>query len=187
MNVGPLPHALRASGAWPEAPVLPPAASAALASAALLYPMASGWVFGPQRPRAALWYARLRTPDWKPPDALIPVAWTLIDSGLAVAAYRLLRTPAGPGTVRQEARRQALGWLVLNVLLIGGWSAMFFGARQLPASLLVAAAMVGTGAAGARAAHRVDPVAGRLMLPFIGWVGFATALTGALWWLNRRR
>lgn len=188
MNVGPRLIVPRQPGAiWPEAAVLPPAAAAAVASAALLYPMAAGWVFGPQRPRALGWYASLRTPAWKPPDAVIPIAWTLIDSGFAVAAYRLLRTPAGPGTVRHQARQQALGWLALNVFLIGGWSAVFFGARRLPASLLVAAAMVGTGAAAVRAVGRVDRDAGRAVLPYVAWVGFATVLTGALWWLNRRR
>lgn len=166
---------------------LPPLAAAGLASAALLFPVAAGWAFGPQRPAAFTWYATLRMPRWKPPDMVIPMAWTLIDSALAVAAYRLLRTPGGPDLPRQQARQEALAWLALNVALIGGWSAVFFGARHLPASVLVAAAMVGTGSAGARAAARVDPVAGRASLPFVGWVGFATVLTAAIWWLNRRR
>lgn len=166
---------------------LPPLAAAALSSAALLLPMAAGWAFGPQRPAAFVWYATLRMPRWKPPDFVIPTAWTLIDSGLAVAAYRLLRSPGGPGLQQQQARQEALAWLALNVALIGGWSAVFFGARHLPASVLVAAAMVGTGSAAVRAAARVDMVAARASLPFVGWVGFAAVLTTAIWWLNRRR
>lgn len=166
---------------------LPPLAAAALSSAALLLPVAAGWAFGPQRPSAFVWYATLRMPRWKPPDMVIPMAWTLIDSALAVAAYRLLRSPGGPGPQQQQARHEALAWLALNVSLIGGWSAVFFGARHLPASVLVAAAMVGTGSAAVRAAARVDPVAARASLPFVGWVGFATVLTTAICWLNRRR
>lgn len=162
---------------------LPPLAAAALASTALLFPVAAGWAFGPQHPRSAVWYATLRKPGWKPPDPVIPAAWTLIDTGLAFATWRVLRAPAAVGAERE----QALAWLALNVALIGGWSAVFFGARRLPASLLVAAAMVGTGAAAVRAVGRVDRDAGRAVLPYVAWVGFATVLTGALWWLNRRR
>ncbi|WP_052736547.1 TspO/MBR family protein [Aquincola tertiaricarbonis] len=189
----PAPHRALASSTRLTLPNLhrgepwPPLAAAALASGALLLPVAAGWAFGPQRPAAFVWYATLRMPRWKPPDPVIPAAWTLIDCGLAVAAYRLLRAPGGPGLPQQQARHEALAWLALNVSLIGGWSAVFFGARHLPASLLVAAAMVGTGSAAVRAAARVDGVAARATLPFVGWVGFATALTAAIWWLNRRR
>ena len=34
---------------------------------------------------------------------------------------------------------------------------------------------------------RVDKVAGALQLPYLAWVTFATALNGAIWWLNRGR
>jgi len=32
---------------------------------------------------------------------------------------------------------------------------------------------------------RVRPLAGLLLVPYLGWVSFATALNGAIWWLNR--
>ena len=31
---------------------------------------------------------------------------------------------------------------------------------------------------------RVRPLAGMLLLPYLAWVGFATALNVATWWLN---
>ena len=109
----------------------------------------------------------------------MPLVWTAIDAALAVAAYRLLRRPPSP------ARNRAVGWLALNVGLIGGWSAVFFGRRNLPVSTAVAAAMVGTGAAYVASARQVDPPAAGAGLPFVAWVAFATVLTAGIWRRNR--
>lgn len=154
---------------------LPRALAAALVSSALLWPAAAGRRWGPQRLIAGVWYRLLRNPPFQPPDAVIPVAWTLIDTALSIGGCRLLRNPASP------ARNRALGWWVLNVALIGGWSGIFFGRRNLPASTVVAAAMVGTGAAYVAEASRVDKPAAAAGLPYVGWVAFATLLTAALW------
>ena len=153
--------------------------AAAIASAALIVPAVSGMLFGPQRPRTLAWYRSLRMPDYKPPDAAIPVAWTIIDSALAYAGYRLLRKPGS------AQRNRSLGWLATNVGLIGGWNAIFFGRRNLPASLAAATTMIGTGAAYVAESRRVDPKAATAGVPFLAWVGFATVLTASIWNRNR--
>ena len=132
----------------------------------------------PDHPRIFLWYRLLRQPNFKPPDVAIPIAWTLIETGLAAAAYRLLRRPSSP------ARTTSLALLAGNVAAIGGWSRLFFGSRNLPASTVAAAAMVGTGIAYVAQARRTDPVAAVAGVPFIAWVTFATVLTAAIWRRN---
>lgn len=158
---------------------LPPAGAAAVAATALVWPAIAGRRWGPQKLASGIWYRVLRKPAFKPPDPVIPVAWGLIDTALAVGAYRLLRRPSGP------ARNRALGLWALNVGMIGGWSALFFGRRNLPASTLAAAAMVGTGAAYVAQAKAVDRPAAAAGVPFVAWLGFATVLTAALWRKNR--
>lgn len=150
-----------------------------LASAALVWPVVAGSRWGPHRLVAGLWYAMLRKPPFQPPNIAIPVGWTVIDSALAVGAYRLLREPASP------PRNRALGWWGVNVALIGGWSAVFFGRRNLPASTALAAGMVTSGAAYVAQAKRVDGLAAGAGVPFVAWVAFATLLTAALWRRNR--
>ncbi|MBC7436123.1 MAG: tryptophan-rich sensory protein, partial [Bdellovibrionales bacterium] len=88
----------------------------------------------PDHPRIFVWYRALRQPAFKPPDIVIPLAWTAIETGLAVAAYRLLQKPSSP------ERTRSLAWLAGNVAAIGGWSRLFFGSRNLPASTFAAAA-----------------------------------------------
>ena len=158
---------------------LPRPLAAALAASALVWPAVAGRLWGPQRFVPGIWYRLLRKPSFQPPDAVIPVAWSLIDTALAVGAYRLLRQPAS------TPRNRALGWWALNVGLIGGWSGLFFGRRNLPASTAVAAAMVGTGAAYVAEARHVDKPAAVAAVPFVAWVAFATVLTASIWRRNR--
>jgi len=154
-------------------------AAAAVAATALAWPALAGQRWGPQRFVAGLWYRMLRKPSFQPPDVAIPVAWSLIDTVLAVAAYRLLRRPAS------EPRNQAMGWWALNVALIGGWSGVFFGRCNLPASTMLASAMVVSGAVFVAQASRVDKPSAIAGVPFVAWVAFATVLTAALWRRNR--
>jgi len=164
----------------PSAPgALPRPWAVALAAGALAWPALAGLRWGPQKFAPGIWYRLLRKPAFQPPDAAFPVAWGLIDSVLAVGAYRLLRRESSP------ARSRALGLWIVNVALIGGWSAMFFGRRSLPASTVVAAVMVGTGAAYIAQAREVDRPAAAAGVPFVAWVAFATLLTAAIWRRNR--
>ncbi|RYY52060.1 MAG: tryptophan-rich sensory protein, partial [Comamonadaceae bacterium] len=164
-----------------DSATVPKAVAAAVASTAFLVPYALSRSTSPtpDHPRVLLWYAALRKPFFKPPDVAVPLAWTAIESGLAVAAYRLLRGPPS------RARASALGWLAANVVGIGAWSRLFFGRRNLPASTVAAGALCAAGAVYTVRAREVDGVAGAAGIPLTAWVAFATVLTAALWRRNR--
>ncbi len=165
-----------------ESPISAPAA-AVIASGVLFVPtlMSLSSSPSPDHPRIMLWYRTLRQPWFKPPDVAIPLAWTAIEAALAFSSYRLLRARTSP------VRTNALGWMAFNVLMIGGWSRLFFKRRNLPISTVAAAAMVVSGAALTAQANKVDKPAALATLPFVGWVAFATVLTASIWRLNRRR
>lgn len=162
---------------------LPSAVAAAIASASVLVPIAlsASTAPSPKHPRIFVWYSLLRQPFFKPPDWLFPIAWTGLEASLAVSAYRLLK--AAPTVTRARA----LGLWAVNVSMIGGWSRLFFGRRNLGLSTVAAAAMVGTGVAFTQQAHKVDKIAARAAVPFVGWVAFATILTASIWALNSKR
>lgn len=157
--------------------------AAAIASCAVTVPVALSWSStpSPNHPRTMLWYLTLREPSFKPPDWLFPVAWTGIEGALAVAAYRLLRSK------QSAARSRALALWGWNTFMIGGWSRLFFKRRNLPVSTLAAASLIASSTAFVNAAKPVDRVASRAGLPLVGWVVFATVLTGTIWCLNRDR
>ena len=135
----------------------------------------------PNHPRVFTWYLALKKPWFKPPDWVIPLAWFGIETSLATAGYRLLRSTPTP------ARRNALRLLSWNVFMIGAWSRLFFKRRDLALSTVAAATMIASGVEFSRQAKPADPVAARAGVPFTVWVGFATVLTATIWALNRRR
>lgn len=154
--------------------------AAGLASLAYIVPLVMSLSTSPtpNHPRILIWYKTLRQPKFKPPDIVIPLGWTVIETGLAVAAYRLLKK-------KNDANRNlSLALLAGNVVAIGGWSRLFFGRRNLPASTIAAAAMIGTGAAFVSTARSTDKVAAAVGVPFAVWVGCATVLTAAIWRRN---
>lgn len=155
--------------------------SAALASLAWLVPALLSWSTAPSpnHPRVFLWYHALRQPAWKPPDIAIPLAWAGIETGLAVAAYRLMRSPGS------RARSASLAWLATNVVGIGGWSRLFFGRRNLPLSTAAAVALLGSGVAYVASARSTDKTAAVAGAPLVAWVAFGTLLTAAIWRKNR--
>lgn len=159
-----------------------PALAALISSASVFVPIAMSLSTtpSPNHPRIFVWYTLLRQPSFKPPDWLFPVAWTGIEASLAVSAYRLLRSRP---TV---ARTRALGLWCANILMIGGWSRLFFGRRNLAQSTVAAAALAATSIAYRSEARKVDKVSARAAVPLVGWVAFATILTASIWALNPR-
>lgn len=132
----------------------------------------------PLHPGIRRWYHRLDKPSFTPPDPVFGAAWPVLESGLAIGGYRLLRQPAS------GSRNVAAGLWLLNVALIGGWTEVFFRRKRLGASAAVSAAMVATGTAYIVAAAKVDRPAAALGVPFVAWLGFATVLAGSVWQRN---
>jgi len=121
-------------------------------------------------------YAGLVQPSWAPPSWLFGPVWTVLYATIAVAGWLVWRragwVPAAHGVYAVQ--------LVLNML----WSPLFFGAGLLGLAfaeiLLLAALIVATIVLFAR----VGRLAAVLLVPYLAWVGFASALNLAIWQLN---
>ena len=128
----------------------------------------------PSHPGIRRWYKRLDKPSFTPPDAVFGAVWPVLETGLAVGGYRLLRQPAS------TTRTGAVGLWLLNTAMVGGWTEMFFRKHALRSSAAVAGAMVATGGAYVATAAKVDRPAALLGVPFVGWLGFATLLAARI-------
>ncbi len=129
----------------------------------------------PSHPGIRRWYRRLEKPGYTPPDAAFGAVWPVLETGLAVGGYRLLRQPSG------TARNAAIGLWLLNTAMVGGWTQLFFREKRLGASAAASGAMVATGAAYVATAAKVDRPAAAAAVPFVVWLGFATILAGRIW------
>ena len=129
----------------------------------------------PSHPGIRRWYRRLDKPGFTPPDAAFGAVWPVLETGLAVGGYRLLRRPSAP------ARNVAVGLWLLNSAMVGGWTQLFFREKRLGASAAASGAMVATGAAYVAIAAEVDKPAAATAVPFVAWLAFATLLAGRIW------
>jgi benzodiazapine receptor len=125
------------------------------------------------------WYAHLEKPAWTPPGAVFGPVWTVLYATIGVAGWLVHRAPRG----RSRTRALAVWWaqLALNLL----WSPVFFLLRSPGPALAVLALLWLAIAAWMGAASRVRRSAAWLLLPYLAWVSFATALNAAIWRLNR--
>ena len=127
---------------------------------------------------ARAFYAVLAKPAWAPPGWLFGPVWTALYLMMGVAAWLVWRTAGWAGAA--GALSLFLGQLVCNAL----WSWLFFawrrGALALADIVLLCGLIVATLIAFAHA-HRLAAI---LLLPYLAWVIFATALTHAIWRAN---
>jgi tryptophan-rich sensory protein len=153
--------------------------AALLAGAAVLSAAIIGGRNGPQQPRTALWYALLRKPAYTPPGPAIGATWGLLETLLVATGYRLLRQPP------TERRNAAVATWGCSLLGLAGFPALFFGRKRLGLSTAASGAMLAATAGTALLSRDVDPPAAVLSLPLLGWLVFATVLSGDLYRRNR--
>jgi len=152
-----------------------------LAGISVVAAQLSGGAYGPTpaHPRTTAWYAALKKPSFTPPGPVFGVAWTALDALLGYSGYRLLLArPSGWRTL-------ALGAWGMNLLGVAGFSWLLFGRKRLGEALGITAALVGTAAAEAATASRVDRKAALAIAPLVAWVAFASVLQEEVWRRNR--
>ncbi|MET9853122.1 TspO/MBR family protein [Streptomyces sp. NPDC006450] len=123
-------------------------------------------------------YGALDRPGWAPPAWLFGPVWTVLYGMMAVAAW-LVWLHAD----RLRVRR-ALAWWSVQLALNLAWSPVFFAARQYGLALLdilLLLAALGTTVVLFRRLNRMSAL---LLLPYLLWVAFATALNASIWQLN---
>ncbi len=120
------------------------------------------------------WYLALDRPSWAPPGWVFGPVWITLYTMMGVAAWLVWRS-------RSLTRRKALGWFVVQLVLNAAWTPVFFGARSIGGGLIVISLLLVAIIATISAYQHVSRVAAALMLPYLAWVGFATALNAALW------
>lgn len=124
------------------------------------------------------WYMTLSKPVWTPPNWLFPIAWTLLYILMAIAVWWVSMT----SSIWTLPAVALWTWqMVLNAL----WSPVFFGLRQLGSAMVVILFLWLAIALTIFAFWQVSHFAAYLMLPYLVWVSYASALNFSLWSRNR--
>jgi tryptophan-rich sensory protein len=128
--------------------------------------------------QAKSFYSQLAQPEWAPPPWVFGPVWTVLYALMGIAAWLVWRSRGF------RANRQALTLFLLQLAFNALWSWLFFAwhlgimalADVLVLWILIVATLVSF--------WRVRPLAGALLIPYLLWVSFASALNFSLWQLN---
>jgi len=127
---------------------------------------------------SADWYNSINKPAWNPPPWLFGPVWSSLYTLMAISAWMVWKDFgfSHAGT--------ALLLFLIQLLLNGLWSIIFFGMNSIAgalAEILVLLLFIGL---TIWAFYSKSKTAAWLLAPYFLWVGFASVLTFAIYLLN---
>ena len=141
----------------------------------LLVSLAAGGVGALATRHAREFYAGLVKPSWAPPGWLFGPVWSVLYVLMGTAAWLVWRRTGWSGA------RGALTLFLVQLVVNASWSWIFFAGRRGALALADIVLLLGLIVATMFAFARVNGLAAILLLPYLAWVMFATALTYAIW------
>ncbi|MDO8471880.1 MAG: TspO/MBR family protein [bacterium] len=133
-------------------------------------------------PAVKSWYPTLTQPSINPPSWVFAPVWIILYTLMGIAAYLVFKTKT------TKANRGWVEWgltlYVVQLVLNAWWSILFFGQHRLFEATIEIMALWIVILVTLIMFAKVKPLAGWLLLPYLGWVTFATYLSYAYWLLN---
>lgn len=142
----------------------------------LLAALAAGAVGAVASVDAAAFYAQLSKPAWAPPAWLFGPVWSALYVLMGVAAWLVWRSPGHKAAALSLFGAQ----LAANAL----WSWLFFAWHRGALAAVEVLLLLALIAATLLAFWRISRLGALLLVPYLLWVGFASALTWAVWRSN---
>jgi tryptophan-rich sensory protein len=130
-------------------------------------------------PAIPIWYATLEKPPFSPPNWLFAPAWGTLYLLMGVAAFLVWRQGFS-----KEGVKSALTIFLVQLVINALWSVVFFGLKSPIAGVVVIVVLWVAILFTILKFFRLSVAAGSLLIPYILWVSFATALNIAIWMLN---
>jgi len=124
------------------------------------------------------WYRTIAKPDWNPPGWLFGPVWTVLYITIGVSGWLVWR--------KAGFRHARLAMLLFAVQLVlnAAWTPVFFGLQRPDIAFGIIVALWFSILALMVVFRRHDRRASWLLLPYLLWVSFATALNFAIMRLN---
>lgn len=124
-------------------------------------------------------YLALDRPPWAPPAFLFGVVWPVLYALIGVAGWKLWRAA---GSLRMAPAALTL-WLV-QLVINAVWPGVFFGLEAFWPAVAVIVALDVVVIATIGMFWQRDRIAALLLVPYLAWILYATALNVAIAVLN---
>jgi len=125
------------------------------------------------------WYAFLQKPSFTPPNWLFAPVWILLYILMGIAVFMVWRKG-----LNQFQVRESIVIFIIQLVLNAGWSLAFFGLKSPGLGLIVIVPLWTAILLTIINFFRVSRTAAYLLIPYIIWVSYATALTFTIYLMN---
>ncbi|WP_026952601.1 TspO/MBR family protein [Algoriphagus mannitolivorans] len=123
------------------------------------------------------WYLTINRPSWNPPNWIFGPMWTTLYVLMGIACYLIWKS-------EHPQKKQLLTLYFIQLGLNTLWSPAFFGVESPILGLVVIIPLWAMILICVIQFKKVSAWASGLMVPYLLWVSFATALNFAIWQLN---
>ena len=125
------------------------------------------------------WYATIQKPSFNPPNSIFGPVWSLLYVMMGIAFYLIWIKKT-----ESKLKTTAILFYCIQLALNFCWSLIFFYGQQ-PGWALVDIVLLWIMIAGTiYYFSKISKAAAWMLVPYILWVSFATALNFAIWKLN---
>ena len=127
------------------------------------------------------WYPLIKKPIFNPPNWVFAPVWTMLFIMMGIAAGMVWNKLES----NKELVKKGMLFFTIQLLLNALWSYLFFGLNNILLALIEIILLWLIIYETYYIFKQIDKRAGYLLIPYLAWVGFATILTGSIYWLNR--
>lgn len=127
------------------------------------------------------WYPTIEKPIFNPPNWVFAPVWTMLFILMGIAAGLVWNKLE----FNKELVKKGLLFFTIQLLLNALWSYLFFGLNNVLLALIEIILLWLVIYETYHIFKQIDKKASYLLIPYLAWVGFATILTGSIFWLNR--
>ena len=124
------------------------------------------------------WFATLKKPSFNPPNWLFGPVWSVLFLLMAVSAWLVWRK------FRLDRSRAAMTIFFVQLIANVLWSILFFGLHSPSMAFIWICVLWSLIVSTIMLFWRKSPLAGALLVPYLGWVTFAGVLNFWIWRLN---
>jgi tryptophan-rich sensory protein len=133
------------------------------------------------------WYQTIEKPSFSPPNWLFGPVWTTLYVLMGISLFLIWRATSTTTTFPEDRRSRKIAafiafgsQLILNVL----WSFIFFGLRSPQLAFAEIVILLISIVVTIVIFYKISRLAAVLMMPYAGWVTFASFLNLQIWLLN---
>lgn len=124
------------------------------------------------------WYRSLIRPSYAPPNWVFGPVWSLLYTMMGISGWLVWKSN------KRGNKYSALSAFVLQLMLNGAWSGLFFGWHRPDLALIEIVLLWVAIAMTIMLFSQFSRVAALLLLPYLAWVSFASVLNYGFWSLN---